>query len=374
MTGVRAATAVAAMTMAACASGLNSQAGAGGERDALNRCVRAKAERDDFSGVVVAMHHGETVISVARGALAEPGGAPITPATRFNIASAGKMFTAVAVAQLVDAGKIEFGDPIGRHVAGLSPQTAAVTVHQLLTHTSGLGNFFAPQNLAALRNARTANDLLPLIASEVPDFPPGSRFRYSNSGFALLGVLIERVSGETYAEYLRRHVFLPAGMAKSGVDPEPVDTLAVAMTKATPGSRPGGALEGPLHRAPGGMLYGSPAGGAFTTALDLQKFAAALMGNRLTSAASTAALLTRKTLAGSEAAYGYGFGLRTAGGRDWVGHNGGTLGANAEFHLLPGEGWSVAVLSNRDPPSATAVFAYLEELIADPAKIAGCAG
>lgn len=369
-----------AMSTAACATAPTARAAAPA---GLASCLASTAERDAFSGVISAVHQGQPVVSVARGVRAGPGSPPITPLTRFNIGSASKMFTAVAVAQLVDAGKLKFDDPVGHSVSGLTPETAAVTIHQLLTHTSGLGDFFAPQNMEAMQNARTASDLLPLIASEKPQLPPGSRFRYSNSGFALLGVLIERISGQTYADYLRDHVFLPAGMTDTGADPEPLATLAAGMTSRSPGGRPGdgGApmgAGGALRPAPGATLHGSPAGGMFSTAVDLQRFATALWTNRLTSAASTAALTSSKVIAAPasasapERAYGYGFGVRAEAGRRWVGHNGGTLGANAEFFMDPSAQWFVAVLSNRDPPSATKMFEYLEELIVDPGKVATC--
>ena len=170
---------------------------------ALQRCLAAKAARESFSGVISVSHHGAPVVLVAKGVLAGPGSAAITEATRFNLASMGKMFTAVATAQLVDAGKIGWDDPIGKYVTGLTPEASAVTVRQLLTHSSGLGDFFRPQNMQAMLAAKTASDLLPLIAGDKPSFAPGSQFAYSNSGFALLGILVERVSGQTYGDYLR---------------------------------------------------------------------------------------------------------------------------------------------------------------------------
>ncbi len=194
----------------------------------LRACIERIAEQSDFSGVAYVARNAEAVAVVARGVRAAPGSALITPDTRFNIASAGKMFTAVAVGQLVDEGKVKFDDPIGKHVLGLPPTTAAVTIRHLLTHMSGLGNFFTPDNMEALRSVRSANDLLPLI--DEPTFPPGTEFHYSNSGYALLGVLIERATGTTYGERLDERIFRPAGMTASDIDPEPLETLAVGMT------------------------------------------------------------------------------------------------------------------------------------------------
>jgi len=348
------------MTAAACTA----------HAEPLSRCLETKLAQEDFSGVVVVARRDAVIASLARGVLGVPGTAAITETTRFNIASSGKMFTAVAIAQLVDAGKIAFTDPVGKHVAGLPPETAAVTIHQLLTHTAGLGDFFSPQNIRALNEARTASDLLPLIASQTPAFEPGAQFRYSNSGFALLGVVIEQESGLSYGEYLRRHVFLPARMEHTSLDAEPIDTLAQGLTAKSPA---GGS--GPLHPAPGTTLHGSPAGGAFSTGVDLQSFVAALRSHRLASAASTASLTSPKIQTSApERSYGYGFGIKKRAERTWMGHNGGTLGVNAELEFSSDGEWTIGVLSNRDPPSATKMLEYVEELIADPVKTNECGG
>ena len=158
---------------------------------------------------------------------------------RFNLGSAGKMFTGVAVGQLIDAGKVRLEDPIGAQVKGLTSEAAAVTVRQLLTHTSGLGNFFSPENLVAIEKARTASDLLSLVASDKPSFPPGSRFQYSNTGFLLLGILVERVSGQSYGRYLDEHVFNPAGMVTTGLEPGPASTRVPTRRSCSPPIWPG---------------------------------------------------------------------------------------------------------------------------------------
>ncbi len=396
--------------------------------DALRRCLAHKAEQDDFSGVVAATERGRPIAFLARGKLAGEDSAAITARTRFNLGSASKMFTAVAVGQLIDAGTVRLDAPIGAYVKGLTPEASAVTVRQLLTHSSGLGDFFKPQNMAAMMKARTASDILPLIADDKPSFAPGSRFAYSNSGFALLGILVERVSGLSYGDYLARHVFAPAGMTDTGLDPKPLATLAVGMTARQPGMAPRGSPGGPglvligpdgramtpgaagdapdasnrlmprnpgdqaiapdraapaekpaLHPAPGAVEgYGSPAGGMFSTALDLQRFAQALLGNRLTRAATTTALTTPQIVAAPatsfrpERRYGFGIGIGTEKGRRWFGHNGGTLGANTEFAVFPEDRLTLTVLSNRDPPMATDMFAYLRKLVLFPSLRATC--
>ena len=372
-------------------------------------CIRQKADEEAFSGVVSAVERGRSLATVARGELAGQLSPPITPTSRFNIGSASKMFTAVAIGQLIDAGKVRLDDTVGKYVAGLTPEGDAVTIRQLLTHTAGLSNFFNPDNFEAIEKARSASDLLPMIAHEKPKFTPGDHFEYSNSGFALLGIVIERVSGHDYGHYLLQHVFGPAGMTNSGVDPEPIASLAIGMTSIDPGtaSLPGGgapsgspilvapdpgagsergriapampvmghgehtapaAAGAPLHPAPGAAVHGTSAGGVFSTAVDLQKFMAALLANQLTKPETTVALTTLKvTPRGNPpgSGYGYGFGIRQDRGRQWVGHSGGTLGANSEIFVDTSSGVSVAVITNRDPPSATRMFSYIKDLLAE---------
>jgi CubicO group peptidase (beta-lactamase class C family) len=394
-----------------------------GPSDALGGCLAQRAAQDDFSGVVAAMQRGRPIAFLARGQLAGAGSAAITARTRFNLGSASKMFTAVAVGQLIDAGTVRLDQPISAYVSGLTPQASAVTVRQLLTHSSGLGDFFKPQNMAAMMKARTASDLLPLIADDKPAFAPGSRFAYSNSGFALLGILIERVSGLSYGDYLARHVFAPAGMTDTGLDPGPLATLAVGMTAHQPGMAPQGPPGGPglvligpdgramtpgaggdasgagnrmmqpgsgghavapaekptLHPAPGAVEgYGSSAGGMFSTAADMQRFARALLDNQLTRPETTAALTAPQIVAAPATPsrparrYGFGFGVGIEEGRRWFGHNGGTLGANTEFTVFPEDELTLTVLANRDPPMASDMFAYLRKLALNPTLRASC--
>jgi CubicO group peptidase (beta-lactamase class C family) len=352
-------------------------------------------EASRFSGIVSLSYRNRPVWALTSGRMAGPESGLISAGTRFNLGSASKMFTAVAVAQLVDAGKVHLDDPIGHYVEGLDPDASRVTVRQLLTHTSGLGDFFRPENMEAMLRARTASDILPLIRNEKPAFAPGSRFSYSNSGFALLGILVERVSGLPYGDYLRAHIFLPAGMRATGLDPRPLATLAVGMTRgprpemrgsASPDHppamilvRPGGTrtqtpiASGALRPAPGATEgYGSPAGGLFSTAGDMQKFIDALLANRLARAETTAAMIAPQVevapASGGQPArhYGYGFGVGTFEGHRWFGHNGGTLGANTEVVAFRDDQWSLVVLSNRDPPEATELLRRLRSLMFHP--------
>jgi D-alanyl-D-alanine carboxypeptidase len=333
-------------------------------------CVGAEAEQSSFSGVVSVARPGGTTTYV-HGDLGKAGGPPIGASARFNLGSASKMFTAVAVAQLVDAGKVGLNDPIGLGVKGLNPEAAAVTVRQLLTHSSGLGNFFSPDNLPAIEKARTVSELLPLVAQDKPSFAPGSRFQYSNTGFLLLGILIERVSGQSYGQYLDLHIFAPARMVASGLDPGPASTQAVGMTTMP--------AHGPLRSAPEAALHGNPAGGCYSTAPDLQRFFAALLNGQLTSAEMLKALsspqivVAKESPASPQVDYGLGFGVGATHGHRWFGHNGGAPGVNVETAAYPDDRTAVVVMSNRDPPAASNLFRKLRALLFEPDATKACA-
>ncbi|MGH7152209.1 MAG: serine hydrolase domain-containing protein, partial [Planctomycetota bacterium] len=177
----------------------------------IERHVAGAAARDEFSGVVLVAEGDRVLFHKAYG-LAEKGfGAPNRPGTKFNLASANKMFTAVAIAQLVQAGKLRFEDRLADVLPDYPHAEAArkITIEHLLTHTAGLGPLFDRPAFDRRKRYRTAASLLPVFAREPLLFEPGSRASYSNEGFVVLGAVIERVSGETYFDYVREHVFKP---------------------------------------------------------------------------------------------------------------------------------------------------------------------
>ena len=176
------------------------------------------AARGRLSGTVLIAKNGRPVFEHAYGAADRSSHTPNRLATRFNLASVGKTFTGVAVAQLVQAGKLRFQDRVGKYVPELRKDVGdRVTIAELLDHTSGLGDFFGDPGYERLRPRLTSlASYLPLIAEERLQFEPGARFGYSNSGYVLLGLVVERVSGESYYSYVAQHVFRPAGMTATG--------------------------------------------------------------------------------------------------------------------------------------------------------------
>jgi CubicO group peptidase (beta-lactamase class C family) len=254
--------------------------------------------------------------------------------TQFNLASVGKMFTGVAVAQLVERGRLKFSDPVGRYVPGLPNRVARdVTVGELLDHTSGLGDYFADPGYDTLRpRLRSLAAYLPLISHEQPAFRPGTQFSYSNSGFILAGLVVERVSHEPFPVYLRRHVWGPAGMRH---------------TTCAGGLRSGRAIGYTDYGTANTTTLppnGTSAGGCYSTAGDMVRFAEALIRHRLLDARTTR-VVTSAHVAAPGGGYGYGFGIR----RGTLWHNGGAPGVATEIDIDPRTGLVAIVLENRDP-------------------------
>ena len=340
------------IALSACASAQSPPPAAIAE---LRACIAGRAARDEFSGVMLVAEQGRILWKEAYGYADAARQVANTPETRFNIASMGKMFTAVAIAQLADEGRLRFGDPIALHLPGLAPEAGAITIDELLTHRSGLRDYLRPENRPVIQSARIAADLLPAALADGLAFAPGSDWAYSNSGYVVLGAIVERLSGLSYPDYLQQRIFAPAGMAATSLDG--TVARAAAMTRRRPGGR---SAEGPPRPAPQiGSAWGSPAGGAVSTVGDLLRFGEALRRHRLTRPETTELLWRAHLVPGArnggegQASYGYGFNRLDLGGARLVGHGGGALGVNAQFEIDPEAGRVVAILSNYDPPAAT---------------------
>jgi D-alanyl-D-alanine carboxypeptidase len=318
---------------------------------ALRGHAERRAAAGEFAGAVLVARHGKVLLQDAWGRVDRKAGTANTPATRFRIGSMNKMFTAVATLQLVEAHKLALDDPIGKHLPNYPNREVAtkVTVRHLLSHTGGTGDIFGPQFEEHRLQLREHRDYLKLYGSRGLTHEPGARFEYSNYGFILLGALIERVSRMSYYDYVRDHVFRPAGMTSTGSLPESTDVpnRAVGYTRASP---PGG----PWVPNTGTLPWrGTAAGGGYSTVGDLLYFAQALGSGRLISKA-TLAEATRP----HRQQYGHGFGVQGEGRLRSYGHGGGAQGMNGELRVFPQLGYVVVGLSNLDPPAASELVEF----------------
>ena len=293
---------------------------------------------------VAVVHDGQVVFMKAYGMADVAKGIANSPGTIFRLASVTKTFTAVAVLQLVEAGKLKLDDPLSKFVPDF-PNADKIRISHLLSHTAGVPDFI-PYDEVKKR---------PL------EFEPGSRINYSNNGYYLLGRIVEKVSGQPWDEYLRDHIFRPLGMKHSGYD----RTVELA-------GRATGYLAGadgtyqPI--APQDALGAYAGGGLYSTVEDMALWASGLASGKLLpnetlERASTPGLLSD----GRRTAYGFGWMTATYRGLREVGHGGDITGFNSYFARYPDEKLTVIVLSNvgMRPPGPLPIAADLVHRIAE---------
>lgn len=315
-----------------------------------------QAAQDKFAGVLL-VAQGDRILLQRAWRRAGAPDEPIGLDTQFRLGSMNKMFTAVATLQLVQAGKLSLDGTVGEYLPGYpNAEIAKVSLRQLLTHSGGTGDFFGPEFDAQRLSLKTHDDYVRLFGTRAPTHVPGSEQRYSNYGFLLLGAIIERVSGQSYYDYMDLHVYAPAGMQHTGSLPEEVEVPA----RPTAWMRKDGAWVDADDTLP---YRGTSAGGGYSTAGDLLKFARALRDGTLLSPALVAEATRNQT-----PWYGYGFMARVQNGAPMFGHGGGAPGMNGELRVYPAQDLVVIALANVDPPAASRLVDYY--LLRMPAPVA----
>lgn len=341
---------------------------------ALQTRLEDATKADRFSGVVMLAKDGRPIFSRAYGLADREKNIPNTLSTRFRIGSMNKMFTAVAVLQLAAAGRVRLDDPVGRYLTSYPNQELAeqVTIGDLLDNSGGTGDVFsppghrgllAPEFLSHRGQLRTIDDYIRLYGDRAPAFKPGTRFAYSNFGFILLGAVIAKVSGESYYDYVREHIYRPAGMHSSGSQPEDgtIPALSVGYTRYETGR---------LHPDTDTLPWrGGPEGGGYSTVHDLLAFASALERHRLLDAAHTELLTTGKIDMPVNGRYAYGFMDHRSAGVPCVGHAGAWPGTNSDFEMCLGGRYVYVVLANIDPPAAEQTGFFIGSWLAQSAVV-----
>jgi D-alanyl-D-alanine carboxypeptidase len=212
----------------------------------LLAALKTKLEKDsaagNFSGDVLLASRGKQVFEEAYGLADREKRTSNTLNTRFRIGSMNKMFTAVAVLQLVQQGKVNLDDPLGKYLPDYPNKDVAskVTVQHLLTHTGGTGDFFGPEFDAHRLELKTFDDYVKLYGNRPLRFEPGSKWEYSNYGFLLLGLVVEKASGQSYYDYVRDHIYKVAGMTSTGSEPEDTHVANLSTGYTGMGAKDGG--------------------------------------------------------------------------------------------------------------------------------------
>lgn len=335
---------------------------------ALERYAERLAEADVFSGTVLVARKGQVILAGAYGAARRDPMTRNTLETRFELASLSKLFTAVAIAQLVEQGRISFDSSVTSVLPDYPNPTAGrrITIHHLLTHTSGLPDFYRNGKLRAFEDSiHSLRDFWRTFALDSLWSEPGARFDYSNSNYILLGSIIERVSGMPFEEYVQRHIFDPAGMtATCYCEPgAPQHATPYSWYAAGFGPSRRAVIEHWVEVPAGAKRPGAPGGGGISTVGDLARFADAVFTHRLLTPEMTALVLEPKVKMDDEGRRGYGFEVYDWSGTRVVGHGGNFWGTMSQLDFYPETGYAVVVLSNKDASGGEAVRNWTRRML-----------
>ncbi len=296
---------------------------------------------DVFSGAFLVAYKGRIVAQHACGQASRRYHAPNQIGTRFNIGSMNKMFTAVAVAQLVEQGRLSLDDRLSAFVDESwlpKPSLDQTTIGQLFSMTSGLDDYFNAAPFGSFQMNRALDAYRPVIHALKQVSPPGAKYQYSNTAYFLLGLVVQKASGEDYYDYVRKHIYAPAGMTSTdsySLD-GPEENLATGYFYVAP-------AKAWFENRSGVPLKGTPDGGGYSTVGDLLRFAGALTSGKLVGTKSLELLFKDH-----RPPSGTGFFVMDGPAGRIIGKDGAGLGISAEMDVYLDAGWVVVSLSNYD--------------------------
>jgi CubicO group peptidase (beta-lactamase class C family) len=318
-------------------------------REAVDAYVARQQSKHGITGASVAIvKDGEVVHCKGYGLANIEHSVPATEQTVYQIASVTKPFTAAAVMMLVEEGLIALTDPITDRIADLPPAWQAVTIRHLLDHTSGIKSYTSLPDLESRsRRDHSPREVIDLVAGEPLEFTPGDEFRYNNTGYFLLGMLIEQISGKTYSEFLHERIFQPLGMTQTRLN----DLSAIIPHRAQGYSLKGMEMRNGDYVSP---TLPFAAGALVSSVMDLVKWDEALHSERVLSKASLDRIWTPATLNdGKTVDYGLGWQIAEVNGHRLRGHTGGIPGFATRFVCFPDDQLTVIMFSNSDHCDAT---------------------
>ena len=289
---------------------------------------------------VMVRHEGKVVLSEGYGMANLEHGVRVTPQTVFQSGSMGKQFTAMAVMMLVEEGKLSLDDPISKHLSVPVKEWSRITVRHLLTHTSGLGDY--PEDFS-LQEDYTEGEMLKMITAQPLGFAPGEKWNYSNLGYVTLGILIHRVTGEFYGEFLQERIFGPLGMKSTRI----INEADIIPNRAAGYVLKDGVLKNQEWVSP--SVNTTADGSLYFTAEDIAKWDEALEAKKLLSPAGFEQMWTPVKLNnGSTAPYGFGWGIhKTKSGHRCLEHGGAWQGFVTYIARYPDDRLTVVVFCNR---------------------------
>jgi CubicO group peptidase (beta-lactamase class C family) len=302
-----------------------------------------------FMGSVLVARDGKSLLDKGYGFANLEWQVPNTPTTKFRLGSITKQFTAASILLLEERGKLKIEDPVKKYMPDAPAAWDKVTIFHLLTHTSGIPSFTGfPDYPKRQLETMTPQQLVDWFRDKPLEFEPGTKWNYSNSGYVLLGYLIEKISGQSYAEFVQQNIFTPLGMKDSGYD-----SNSAIIERRAAGYSPG--KNGPPENA-GFVNMSVPlsAGGLYSTTEDLLRWEQGLFGGKLLSPASLAKMTTP-----FKQDYAFGLGVSTQDGHKAITHDGGIQGFNTSMTYYPDDKLVVAVLANLNGPVAGQISSAL---------------
>jgi CubicO group peptidase (beta-lactamase class C family) len=316
--------------------------------DKLDKLIRAYAEYGKFNGSVLVAEKGKVIYKKGLGLADMEWNIPNQPHTKHRLGSITKQFTAMLIMQLVEQGKLKLDVPISTYLPDYSKKNGdIITIHHLLTHSSGIPNMTSFPGFVkdVMRNSYSPAQLVNMSADSTLQFKPGERFAYSNSGYLLLGYIIEKVTGKSYEQVLQEHIFTPLKMNNTGYDHH--RTLLK--------NRASGYEKNGRHYVNADFIDMSvphAAGALYSTVEDLYLWDQALYGNQLLRKENMELLFTKHIPSGGSYHYGYGWGIgkiplgNTAERIETIGHGGGINGFNTQITRIPSDKSFIVLLNN----------------------------
>ncbi len=307
----------------------------------IDAIVQEGLDKKIASYAVGVMKDGRLVLARGYGYADVENSVPATAETVYRLGSITKQFTSMAIMQLAEAGKASVDDELTKFLPDYPTQDHKVTIHHLLNHTSGIKSYTSlPNFFRTARQDMSHDDMLALFKEQPFDFAPGEKMQYNNSGYYLLGIVIEKASGQSYADYLADHIFKPLGMHATRYG----DTRPVIPRRAMAYKRERGQL---INDAPISMTAPGAAGRCVSNVLDLLKWHQALEAGDFISAASYEVMYRPTSLPdGKVQKYGYGWGLGEMAGHRKLSHGGGINGFSTMIGRYPDDRLAVIVLAN----------------------------
>ena len=295
-------------------------------------------------GVSIAVVRGkDTLVMKGYGLASREANRPATASTIYRIGSITKQFTAAGIMREVEQGKIMLDDPITKYLPDVPTHGRRITVRNLLSHTSGVHNYTdKPEWTKRWSEEMTPRQIVAFVDTDTLDFAPGTKYSYSNTGYVLLGMILEKVTGQPYATYLQRQFFTPFGLTQTSYCPDkPKDPQFADGYAASSGTvKPAEYLN---------ITQPFAAGALCSTVRDLVKWHRALLDGRVVGARSYSLMTTADTLTnGSKINYGFGLVPGELGGKRTIGHSGGINGFTTYGLFVPDANLNVIVLSNSD--------------------------